>query len=169
LDETGASLYKEELDSKKLLMAMACGIKLGDHNIRNCDVEPYEHAKEKGGYDIADHNCHHTALDLFNFCLSKDAAHKQSMKVVNERLAKAAKLLHKQGSVVSITVRVAEQAHIVESYENKETSGEKETPTRTWIWIAVVLLFIAVANCRVGKTQTSQNTAGRCYRVSGDS
>jgi hypothetical protein len=45
-----ASLYKEKADSKKLLMAMAYGIKLGDHNLGNCDVEPYVSAKGKAHF-----------------------------------------------------------------------------------------------------------------------
>jgi hypothetical protein len=42
-----ASLYKEKSASKKLLMAMAYGIKMGHHNIGNWDVEPYASAKEE--------------------------------------------------------------------------------------------------------------------------
>jgi hypothetical protein len=45
-----ASLYKEKFDSKKILMAMAYGIKLGDQNIGNCDVEPYASAKGKTSF-----------------------------------------------------------------------------------------------------------------------
>ena len=45
-----ASLYEEKSASKKLLMAMANGIKLGDQNIGNCDVEPYASAKGKTSF-----------------------------------------------------------------------------------------------------------------------
>ena len=46
-EETCASFYTEESDSKKVLLAMAYGIKLGDHNIGDCEVEPYASSKGK--------------------------------------------------------------------------------------------------------------------------
>ena len=45
-----ASLYKDKGESKKLLMAMAYGIKVGDRNIGNCEVEPYISAKGKAHF-----------------------------------------------------------------------------------------------------------------------
>ena len=53
---TCASLYTEERQSKKALVAMAYGIKLGDHNIGNCDVEPYLSAKGKAHYCVDVHH-----------------------------------------------------------------------------------------------------------------
>ena len=44
---TCASLYTEESELKKVLMAMAYGIELSNHNIGDCDVEPYASSKGK--------------------------------------------------------------------------------------------------------------------------